>query len=138
MPVDVWRAPRSSVVGLDPGVVGNRPVPHLLMALLTPTRAPHARLLICGLERFLSGSLLPSRTSTLAFLPLLSPPLFFRLRFPLTSERTSIRFISVGHLRGRSPPQAHPAPLAHGYLDDPCALKEGGRRSLRKNVAEEK
>ena len=31
-------------MGLDPGVVGDRPMPHLLAALLTPKRAPHARL----------------------------------------------------------------------------------------------
>ena len=53
-----------SVADLDPGVVGDRPVPHLV-ALLTPTRAPH------------------------------------------------------------------------GYHDDPCALKKGGRRISRKIVAEE-
>jgi len=79
----------------------------------------------------LSGFLSPS---------FLSPPLSFhfsRLCFP-PQNGPPIHFISVGRLRGGSPPQAHPAPLAHNYYDDPCALKKDGHKSSRKKVAEEK
>ena len=154
--------------------VGDRRVPHSLSALLTPTRAPHARLLkhwegqivslalvrhphvhhtlVCtlprlhasSLARFLSGSLLPSCASTLAFVScLLRLPAFFFARLPshflLPQNGPPIRFISAARLGGR---RVHPkltlAPLAHGYHDDPCALKKGGRRRSRQNVAEEK
>ena len=53
----------------------------------------------------------------LAFLSLSSLPLFSFQNVP------PVHFISPGRLRGCSPPQAHPAPLAHGYHDDPCAPK---------------
>ena len=110
-------------MGLDPGVVGDRCVLHLLAVLLTLT--PHARF-HSTLLRAYTHFLLTSQ----AYFTFSSPSLaFFRFRF-FFLERTSIHFISVGRLRGHSPPQAHPAPLAYGYHDDPCALKKGGRRSL--------
>ena len=130
-------------------------MPHLLAALLTPKCAPHARLPKHWEGRIVSllvlvRHLLLARFSSLLLI-LFSLPGFlsphFLLhplssRFPLSRFFSSqnvppIRFISPGRLRGCSPPQAHPAPLAHGYHDDPCALKKGGRRSSRKIVAEE-
>jgi len=57
---------------------------------------------------------------------------------PLFSQNVPlVRFISPGRLRGCSPPQAHPAPLVHGFHDDPCTLKKGGSLSSRKIVAKE-
>ena len=198
MPVDVWRTLRSSVTGLDPGVVGDRPVPHLLAALLTPTCAPHARLPKHSEGRIVSSALVrhpllgrfsrhllfplssrfssPHFFSSERFFPLLSlltfspqtfslhtfsldffsldffsserlSPLrtslfrffltFLYLRTSLLTERTS-RFLSLVFICPGRLPQAHPAPPGHGYHDDPCALKKGGRRSSGKNVAEEK
>ena len=189
-PVEVWRAPRTSVAGLDPGVFGDRPVPHLLAALLTPTRAPHAHLQACtlpcldasSLVRFfpralqLSLSFLFSSPSSLsrpfsslasAFLSLLSPPLsshfslaFFYFSLPprslasafLPQNGPPIHFISVGRLRQRSPPQAHPPHLRTVTMTTRALSKnagvgasermllrknEGGLQSSRKNVAEE-
>ena len=136
-------------------------MPHLLAALLTPTRAPHARLpthwegRIVSLLALVRHPLLARFSSLLLILfslPGFLSPAFFPLCFPLAFAflspaflltlfllRTylSLVFISPGRLRRCSPPQAHPAPLAHGFHDDPCALKKGGRRSSRKIVAEE-
>ena len=168
MPVDLWRAPGSSVAGLDPGVVGDRPVPHLLAALFTPT--PHASLpkhwegrivSLLAPARHPHAHHTPARPSTgknetshcrrwsytcfllasQAYFSFSSPPwLSFSLSsLPLFSQNVPlVRFISPGRLRGCSPPQAHPAPLAHGYHDDPCALTKRLASELAKNVAEEK
>ena len=107
-PVDVWRAPRSSVAGLDPGVVGDRPEPHLLAALLTPTRAPHARL-----PKHWKGELSLRRWSDTRFLvgslalcfflsPFAFPLLTFSLQnafFPLLSLLTfSLPYLSLQNI----------------------------------------
>jgi len=186
MPVDIWRAPRSSVVGLDPGIVCDRLVPHSWRCCSYP-HAPHARLLkhwegqivsllalvrhphvhhkLAFFSSFARLHPLLARFSRLLLVFFLLPwlsftPLSFASAFlsllspPLSSpECTSNRFISPGRLHGSSPTQAHPAPLAHGYHDDPCTLKkagvrarermllrknEGGLQSSRKNIVEEK
>ena len=140
MPVDVWRAPRSSVAGLDPGAVGDRPVPHLLAALLTPTHVPHARL-----PKHWEGQIISSALVKHPLLARFSRPLLFPLSFrfffflfcffcsfafsPLSlfSSRFSpqnvplARFYISGPSPPVSPPQAHPAPLVHGYHDG-CIL----------------
>ena len=125
-----------------------------MAALLTPTRAPHARL-----PKHWKGELSPA----LVRHPLLgrfSHPLLFPLwnfspqrtslfcSFFYISERLSSQNVPHAFSRsflypwalsvGSHPPQAHPAPLGHGYHDDPYTLKKGGHRSSRKNVAEEK
>ena len=131
------------LAGLDPGVVGDRPVPHLLAALLTPTRAPHVCLQKHWEGRIVSSALV--RHPLLARFSSLLLVLFSLPGFPLLSSlplfllRTYFSFVL--HPRavsaGCRPPQAQPAPLGHGYHDDPCALKKGGRRSSRKIAAEE-
>ena len=113
----------------------------------TPTHAPHARLLTCTLPLWLTSSL--TCFNSCFFLSSLVPLLIFLSGFlsrsllpPLTSlssERTSNSFYIFGpSRRAQSLSQAHPAPLAHGYHDDPCTLKKGGHRHSRKNVAEVK
>ena len=108
-------------------------------ARLNPLLARFSSLLLVlfSLPGFLSPRFLSSPLFSLPLfsLPLLSLPLFSLLLF--SSGRTSRSFLSPGHLRGCSLPQAHPTTLAHGYHDDPCALKKGRRQSSRKIVAEE-
>ena len=75
-------------MGLDPGVVGDRPVPHLLAALLTPTRAPHARLLKhwkgeLSLRRWSDTRLLVASLALCCFFP----PFAFPLLTLFSSER---------------------------------------------------
>ena len=142
-------------------------MPHLLAALLTPTRTPHARLLKHWVGRIVSLALV--RHSLLARFsrPLLFPLTLFSSRFSLltlfssdfsiltlfsshfslltlfsshffSSECTSRSFLYLRAVSvGCRPPQAHPAPLARGYHNDPCAPKKGRRRSSRKIAAEE-
>ena len=93
---------------------------------------------------FLSPFAFPLLTlfSSECFFPLLSlltfSPRTFSLDF-FSSERTSRSFLYPRTVSaGCRPPQAHPAPLANGYHDDPCALKKVGVRAherlpLRKN-----
>ena len=133
--------------------VGDRPVPHSLSALLSPTCAPHARLLKHWERRIVSllalvrhpraRSLLPSRASTLAS---------FSARLPascslLFSHASSLAFFSLRtdlqfflFLRpvsaGVEFPQAHPAPLAHRYHDNPCARKRAGLSARERNMCE--
>ena len=83
MPVEVWRAPRSSVTVLDPGVVGDRPVPHLLAALLTPTHVPHARL-----PKHWEGQIISSALVRHPLLARFSRPLLFPLSFRFSSPHT--------------------------------------------------
>ena len=136
-------------MGLDPGVVGDRPVPHLLAALLTTLTCrrtgkgelSHRRwsdtcFLVASLTLcfFLYPFAFPLLTlfSSERFFPLLSLLTFF------SSERTSHSFLYPRAVSaGCRPPQAHPTPRAHGYHDDPCAPKKDGRRSSRKIAAEE-
>jgi len=100
MPVEVWRAPRSSVVGLDPGVVGDRPVPHLLAALLTPTHAPHARL-----PKHWKGELSRQRWSDTRFLVASLALCFFLspFAFPLLTLFSSEHFFPLHSLLTFSP-----------------------------------
>ena len=62
-------------------------------------------------------------SSRFSLLMLFSPHAF------LFRTYLSLVFISPGRLRG-VPPQAHPAPLVHGY---PCALKKGRASELMKD-----
>ena len=84
-----------SVAGLDPGVVGDRPEPHLLAALLTPTRAPHARL-----PKYWKGKLSLRRWSdtrllvTSLALCFFSPHFFSSERISFSPERPSFAFSS--------------------------------------------
>ena len=152
-PVDVWRAPGSSVTGLDPGVVGDRPVPHLLAALLTPACAPHARLpkhwegrivSLLALVRHLLLARFSSLLLVLFSLPgFVSPrflsPRFFLSRFSPLSLFSSqnvppVRFISLGRLRGVPSVPSSPRPTGPcGYHDDPCALKKMWASELAKD-----
>ena len=126
---------------------------------LTSTRAPHASLPKhwkgeLSLRRWLDTRFLVASLALCFFLWTFSPQrtslfcsFFLYLRTSLLTESLSSQ--NVPHAFSRSflypravsagcrPPQAHPAPLGHGYHDDPCALKKGGCQSSRKNVAEE-
>ena len=63
-------------LGLDLGVVGDRPVPHLLVTLLTPTRTPHARL-----PKHWEGRIVLSVLVRHPLLARFSRPLLFHLSF---------------------------------------------------------
>ena len=58
-----------------------------------------------------------------------------RLSPRISSQNVFLYLLGVS--TGCRPPQAHPTPLGHGYHDNPCALKKGGRRCSRKIAAEE-
>ena len=118
--------------------------------LLALARHPHTRFLLLFCTPTPASCSLLSRTSFVhAFL--LSQNVSLSLQnillslFPhsqnVSPHRTSLLterlFITSGRLCGSNPPHAHPAPLAHGYHDDPCALKNGGHRSSWKIAAEE-
>ena len=123
----------------DPHLIRcDRPVPHSLSALLTPTCAAHAHLLkhwkgrtdwrivLLALVRHphahsLTSSLARSHACFSRFLP---AHFLSRIIFFLFFERTfPIIFIYAAHLGGAESPQAHPAPLAHRYHDNPYARK---------------
>ena len=61
----------------------------------------------------------------------------FRLFLSARLSSQNVLLYLRGISTGCRPPQAHPTPLGHGYHDDPCALKKGGRRSSRKIATEE-
>ena len=95
-----------------------------------------------ALARFLFASLLARFLSHFLFslLARISFARFLSAFFPL--NRPPILFIYAARLSGRRVPQAHPAPLAHRYHDNPCARKRAGlsarERNMCINVAEEK
>ena len=132
-----------SVAGLDPGAVGERPMPHLLAALLTPTRTTHSLaealgrtncLVVgagqtpasCSLLKLTSHSLLPPWLS-FALLSLSSLPLFPQ-NVPL------VRFISLGHLRGSVHPKLTPPHLRTVTMTTRALSKKAGVGARERNV----
>ena len=97
---------------------------------------------LLSLLTFSLSTFSPQNVSLLSELPSFAFSSLFYISERLSSQNEPHAFSrSFLYLRavsaGCRPPQVHPAPLGHGYHDDPCALKKGGRRSSRKNVAEE-
>ena len=143
-------------MGLDPGVVGDRPVPHLLAALLTPTHVPHARLPKHSEGQIVSSALvrhpLLGRFSRLLLFPLSfrfsSPHFFSSVSLSLQNTSLSLQNVSLTlslarfYIPGLSPRGAVCPKLTPPHWGTVTmtirALKKGGRWSSRKNVAEEK
>ena len=138
--------------------VGDRPVPHSLSALLTPTRAPHARLLkhwesrivsLLALVRYHTRttcgacSLAGLHASSLArFFPrALQLSLSFWLACPLafffSSERTSNSLYICGpSRRAQSPPKLTPPHLRIITMTT-HALEKGRASALAKEICAE-
>ena len=150
-------APRARLLKLCAGrtvllALARHPHTRFLLLFCTPTPAScsllsrtsfvHAFLLSQNVSFFFRTYLFLFSTYRFRFFPTLKT---YLLTEHLSRFRTSLfrlflserLFISSGRHCGSNPPHAHPAPLAHGYHDDPCALKKGGRRSSRKIAAEE-
>ena len=89
-----------SVAGLDPGVVGDRPVPHLLAALLTPTCAPHA-----SLPKHWEGRIISSALVRHPLLARFSHPFAFFLS-PFTFSFSSFAFSPHDFLFSQFSPHA--------------------------------
>ena len=141
----------------------DRPVPHSLSVLLTPTRAPHARLLkhcedelsrcwcwsnthafTSSLARFHASSLACSHASSLAhflsgsLLPSHASTLAFFFASSLTFflSRMDLQFFLYMWpvSAGAESPQAHPASLAHHYHDNQCVQKRRALALVKKYV----